>query len=139
LRSAHPSFARTDRLRRSGARISMDGKSRLPDDILIERRALARSPVRRCRFKPAGDGPRMMGERRSPECECVHPHARETGSEDRAGLRTRFELHDHRRPHGALDGQTPRRGPPHRHDETGTPIERPGEQLENRQIPSKDQ
>lgn len=48
-----------------------------------------------------------MGERRSLECECVRPHARETGSEARAGPADPVGLHNRRRPHAALDGQPP--------------------------------
>jgi putative transposase len=44
---------------------------------------------------------------RSVPYECVYLHAWETGSETRAGLRTRFAFYDHRWPHAALDGQTP--------------------------------
>ena len=45
-----------DRLRRSGIRISMDGKGRFPDNIFVERLW------------------------RSPKYECVYPHAFKTGS-----------------------------------------------------------
>ena len=54
--SQFTSFVRTDRLRRSGIRISMDGKGRFPDNIFVERLW------------------------RSPKYECVYPHAFKTGS-----------------------------------------------------------
>ena len=75
-------------LRRAGVRISMDGKGRFLDNIFIERLW------------------------RSLEYECVYPRAWETGSQAtgsqaRAGRRTWFDFHNHRRPHAALDGQPP--------------------------------
>jgi hypothetical protein len=47
------------------------------------------------------------GRAAQPGMRVRPPARRETGSEARAGLRTRLELHDYRRPHGALDGQPP--------------------------------
>ncbi len=55
--SQFTSFAWTDRLRRSGIRISMDGKGRYLDNIFIERLW------------------------RTLKYECVHLHAWETGSQ----------------------------------------------------------
>jgi putative transposase len=57
------SFARTDRLKRAGARISMDGKGRCIDNIFIERLW------------------------RSLKYECVYLHAWETRSQAKAGDR----------------------------------------------------
>ncbi len=76
-------FTWTDRLRRAGVSISMDGKGRFLDNIFIERLW------------------------RSLKYECVYLHAWETGSQVRAGLRTWFDFYNHRRPHAALDGRPP--------------------------------
>ena len=81
--SQFTAFAWTDRLRRAGARICMDGKGRFLDTISIERLW------------------------RSLEYECVYLHAWETGSEARAGLQIRFEFYNHRRPRAAPDGRPP--------------------------------
>ncbi|GEK70574.1 Integrase core domain-containing protein [Paracoccus denitrificans] len=61
--SQFTSFAWTDRLRRSGVRISMDGKGRFLDNIFIERLW------------------------RTLKYECVYLHAWETGSETKAAIR----------------------------------------------------
>lgn len=61
--SQFTSFAWTDRLRRSGVSISMDGKGRFLDNIFVERLW------------------------RSLKYECVYLHAWETGSEARAGIK----------------------------------------------------
>lgn len=81
--SQFTSFAWTDRLRRSGIRISMDGKGRYLDNIFIERLW------------------------RTLKYECVYLHAWETGSQARAGVRQWMEFYNHRRPHKALGGQPP--------------------------------
>ena len=81
--SQFTSFARTDRLRRSGIRISMDGKGRYLDNIFIERLW------------------------RTLKYECVHLHAWETGSEARAGVRNWMEFYNNRRPLKALGGRPP--------------------------------
>jgi putative transposase len=81
--SQFTSFAWTDPLRRADIRISMDGKGRFVDNILIERLW------------------------RSLKYECAYLRAWETGSEARAGLRTWFDFYNHRRPHAALDGRPP--------------------------------
>ncbi|WP_245964015.1 IS3 family transposase [Roseinatronobacter ekhonensis] len=81
--SQFTSFAWTDRLRRSGIRISMDGKGRYLDNIFIERLW------------------------RTLKYECVYLHAWETGSQARAGVRKWMEFYNHRRPHKALGGQPP--------------------------------
>jgi len=81
--SQFTSFAWTDRLRRSGVRISMDGKGRYLDNIFIERLW------------------------RTLKYECVYLHAWETGSQTRAGIRKWMEFYNYRRPHKALGGQPP--------------------------------
>ena len=81
--SQFTSFAWTDSLRRSGIRISMDGKGRYLDNILIERL------------------------RRTLKYECVYLHVWETGSHARAGVRNWMEFYNHRPPHKALGGQPP--------------------------------
>ncbi|WP_237062293.1 IS3 family transposase [Loktanella sp. M215] len=81
--SQFTSFAWTDRLRRSGVRISMDGKGRYLDNIFIERLW------------------------RTLKYECVYLHVWETGSQARAGVRTWMGFYNHRRPHKALGGQPP--------------------------------
>ena len=77
------SFAWTDRLRRSGVRISMDGKGRFLDNIFVERLW------------------------RSLKYECVYLHAWETGSEAKAGVRKWIEFYNRKRPHSALGGKPP--------------------------------
>jgi len=71
------SFAWTDRLRRSGVRISMDGRGRFLDNIFVERLW------------------------RSLKYECVYLHAWETGSDARAGITKWVEFYNHKRPHSA--------------------------------------
>ncbi len=81
--SQFTSFAWTDGLRRTGVRISMDGKGRFLDNIFIERLW------------------------RTLKYECVYLHAWETGSEAKAGIRKWIEFYNHKRPHSALGGQSP--------------------------------
>jgi len=81
--SQFTSFAWTDRLRRSGIRISMGGKGRYLDNIFIERLW------------------------RTLKYECVYLHAWDTGSQARAGVRNWMEFYNHRRPHKALGGRPP--------------------------------
>jgi len=81
--SQFTSFAWTDRLRRSGVRISMDGKGRFLDNIFVERLW------------------------RSMKYECVYLHAWETGSEAKAGIRKWIKFYNHRRPHSAHGGKPP--------------------------------
>nr|WP_244505176.1 IS3 family transposase [Pelagibacterium luteolum] len=81
--SQFTSFAWTDRLRRMGVRISMDGKGRFLDNIFVERLW------------------------RTLKYECVYLHAWETGSQARAGVRDWMEFYNHRRPHSALGGKPP--------------------------------
>ncbi|QPZ92087.1 IS3 family transposase [Thioclava electrotropha] len=81
--SQFTSFAWTDRLRRSGVKISMDGKGRFLDNIFIERLW------------------------RTLKYECVYLHAWETGSETRAAIRKWMTFYNHQRPHSALGGKPP--------------------------------
>lgn len=81
--SQFTSFAWTDRLRRMGVRISMDGKGRFLDNIFVERLW------------------------RSLKYECVYLHAWETGSQARAGIRKWMEFYNKTRPHSALGGKPP--------------------------------
>jgi len=81
--SQFTSFAWTDRLRRSGVHISMDGKGRFLDNIFVERLW------------------------RSLKYECVYLHAWEAGSEAKAGVQKWIEFYNQRRPHSALGGKPP--------------------------------
>ena len=81
--SQFTSFVWTDRLRRSGVRISMDGKGRFLDNIFVERLW------------------------RSLKYECVYLHAWETGSEARTGIAKWVEFYNHKRPHSVHGGQPP--------------------------------
>jgi len=77
------SFAWTDRLKRVGTRISMDGKGRFLDNIFVERLW------------------------RTLKYECVYPHAWETGSQARTGIGKWMNFYNRKRPHSALGGQPP--------------------------------
>ena len=81
--SQFTSFAWTDRLKRIGTRISMDGKGRCLDNIFIERLW------------------------RSLKYECVYLHAWETGSQAKAGVGRWITFYNHQRPHAAHGGQPP--------------------------------
>jgi putative transposase len=81
--SQFTSFAWTDRLRRMGVRISMDGKGRFLDNIFVERLW------------------------RTLKYECVYLHAWETGSQARAGIRKWMDFYNRKRPHTALGGKPP--------------------------------
>jgi putative transposase len=81
--SQFTSFVWTDRLKRVGTRISMDGKGRCIDNIFIERLW------------------------RSLKYECVYLHAWETGSQAKAGIGHWITFYNHHRPHTAHGGQTP--------------------------------
>jgi putative transposase len=81
--SQFTSFVWTDRLKRVGTRISMDGKGRCLDNIFVERLW------------------------RSLKYECVYLHAWETGSEAKAGVGERIKFHNRKRPHSALGGKPP--------------------------------
>jgi putative transposase len=64
-------------------RISMDGKGRWTDNVMIERLW------------------------RSLKYECIYLHAYDTGNEVRQGLRHWIEFYNTRRPHSKLDDRTP--------------------------------
>jgi putative transposase len=81
--SQFTSFAWTDRLRRIGVRISMDGKGRFLDNIFVERLW------------------------RTLKYECVYLHAWETGSQARDGVRKWMNFYNQKRPHTALGGKPP--------------------------------
>jgi putative transposase len=81
--SQFTSFAWTDRLKRVGIRISMDGKGRCLDNIFIERLW------------------------RSPKYECVYLHAWETGSQARTGIERWITFYNTQRPHAAHGGRPP--------------------------------
>ena len=81
--SQFTSFAWTDRLKRVGTRISMDGKGRCIDNVFIERLW------------------------RSLKYECVHLHAWETGSQAKAGIGHWMTFYNHHRPHSSLGGIPP--------------------------------
>lgn len=81
--SQFTSFAWTDRLKRVGTRISMDGKGRCLDNIFIERLW------------------------RSLKYECVYLHAWETGSQGKAGIAKWVSFYNRQRPHATHGGQPP--------------------------------
>lgn len=81
--SPFTSFAWTDRLQRSGIRISMDGKGRYLDNNFIERLW------------------------RTPKYDCVYLHTWETGSQARTGLHNCMKSYNNRRPPKALGGRPP--------------------------------
>ena len=81
--SQFTSFVWTDRLKRVGTRISMDGKGRFLDNIFIERLW------------------------RSMKYECVYLHAWESGSEAKEGIMKWMEFYNNKRPHSALGGKPP--------------------------------
>jgi putative transposase len=81
--SQFTSFAWTDRLKRAGVKISMDGKGRCIDNIFIERLW------------------------RSLKYECVYLHAWGTGSQARAGIGRWINFYNRQRPHAAHGGQPP--------------------------------
>ena len=93
--SQFTSLAWTDRLKRVGTRISMDGKGRCLDNP----RAFLRTDGRN-----ALDMSRLW---RSLKYECVYLHAWETGSQARAGIGRWITFYNHHRPHTAHGGQPP--------------------------------
>jgi putative transposase len=93
--SQFTSFAWTDRLKRIGTRISMDGKGRCLDNP----RAFPRTDGR--------NAPDMSRLWRSLKYQCVHLHARETGSQAKAGIGRRITVYNHNRPHTAHGDQPP--------------------------------
>ena len=70
-------------LKDAGIRISMDGKGRWMDNVMIERLW------------------------RSLKYECIYLHAFESGSEVRQGLKHWIDFYNTRRPHSSLDDRTP--------------------------------
>ncbi len=81
--SQFTSFAWTDRLKRAGIRISMDGKGRCIDNVFIERLW------------------------RSLKYECVYLHAWETGSQAKVGIENWITFYNNHRPHSSLGGTPP--------------------------------
>ncbi len=77
------SFEFTQVLKDAGIRISMDGKGRWMDNVMIERLW------------------------RSLKYECVYLHAFETGSEARGGVGNWITLYNEKRPHSQLDDRIP--------------------------------
>jgi putative transposase len=73
----------TDVLKNAGVEISMDGRGRWRDNIIVER------------FW------------RSLKYECIYLNAYESGSEARAGIGAWVELYNRHRPHSSLDDLTP--------------------------------
>lgn len=80
------SFAWTDRMKRIGVRISMDGRGRCINNIVIERLW------------------------RSTKYECVYLRAWETGSQVRADIGQWMTFDNHQRPHAAHSGRPPAMG-----------------------------
>lgn len=70
-------------LKDTGTHISMDGKGRWMDNVMIERLW------------------------RSLKYECIYLHAFETGSELRQGLKRWIDFYNTQRPHSSLDDKTP--------------------------------
>jgi putative transposase len=81
--SQFASFAFTNTLSDAGIRISMGGRGRWMDNVLIERL------------------------RRSLKYECVFLNAFDTGSEARAGIGRWIGYYNANRPHSAFNGRTP--------------------------------
>ena len=81
--SQFTSFSWTDRLKRVGTRISMDGKGRCIDNVFIERLW------------------------RSLKYECVCLHAWETGSQAKGAIGSWITFHNDWRPHTAHGGLPP--------------------------------
>jgi len=77
------SYEFTQVLKDAGIRISMDGKGRWMDNVMVERLW------------------------RSLKYECVYLNAFETGSEAREGLGNWINLYNEKRPHSKLDAKTP--------------------------------
>jgi len=81
--SQFTSFAFTNVLKDAGIKISMDGKGRWMDNVMIERLW------------------------RSLKYECVYLNAYETGSEVLKGIGRWLNLYNKKRPHSSLDDKTP--------------------------------
>jgi putative transposase len=93
--SQFTSFAWTDRLKRAGCRISMDGRGRCIDNP----RAFPRTN--------GGNALDMSRLWRSLKYECVYLHAWETGSQAKEGIAQWMRFYNHHRPHSALGGTPP--------------------------------
>lgn len=81
--SQFTSLAFTRALKNAGVRISMDGRGRWMDNIMIERLW------------------------RTLKYECIYLHAYETGSETNKGIADWFKKYNGQRPHSSLDDRTP--------------------------------
>ncbi len=81
--SQFTSYAFTSVLKEADIKISMDGKGRWMDNVMIERLW------------------------RSLKYECIYLNAFETGSEVRAGIGRWIDRYNSRRPHSSLDDRTP--------------------------------
>jgi len=81
--SQFTSLAFTQALKDAGVKVSMDGRGRWMDNIMIERLW------------------------RSLKYECVYLHAFETGSEANKGIARWVSLYNEQRPHSSLDDRTP--------------------------------
>ena len=81
--SQFTSEAFTQILKASGVRISMDGRGRWMDNVMIERLW------------------------RSLKYECIYLQAFETGGEAKAGIDRWIDYYNSQRPHSAFDGRTP--------------------------------
>ncbi len=81
--SQFTSDAFTTILKDAGVRISMDGKGRWMDNVMIERLW------------------------RSLKYECIYLHAFETAREVRQGLKRWIHYYNVKRPHSSLDDRTP--------------------------------
>ncbi len=77
------SFVFTQTLRDAGVKISMDGRGRWVDNVMIERLW------------------------RTLKYDCVYLNAFETGSEAREGIGKWFKKYNEERPHSSLDDRTP--------------------------------
>jgi putative transposase len=81
--SQFTSDAFTNTLQEAGIQISMDGKGRWMDNVMIERLW------------------------RSLKYECIYLHAFENSPEVRKGLKSWIDFYNTRRPHSSLDDRTP--------------------------------
>jgi putative transposase len=81
--SQFTSLAFTEVLREAGVKISMDGRGRWRDNIMVERLW------------------------RTLKYNCIYLHAFETGSETRSGLEKWIRRYNEVRPHSSLDDRTP--------------------------------
>jgi putative transposase len=93
------SYEFTKTLRDAGVRISMDGRGRWMDNVMIERLW------------------------RSLKYECVYLREMENGKELRQTLAWWFDFYNHRRPHSTFDGMKPMDVYRSRLKPTGTPLD----------------